>query len=105
MLFWQEKRFQMNILPLPILRMHSSRMRTALLPTICVVATTRCQYRGGMVQGGTVSGSIQSQEGVWSQMGYGSERVWSWGGYGPRGYGPPVDKQTSVKTSFGGGKH
>ena len=29
-------------------RQHSSRMRTARLPTVCVlVATTKCQYHGG----------------------------------------------------------
>ena len=34
-------------------RMHSSRMRTTSLSTVCVVATTRCQCQWRLVQGGT----------------------------------------------------
>ena len=55
--------------------MHSNSMRAVRLPTVCVVAATRCQLPGGMVPGGTVPGRADPR--------WGGGGVWSWR-YGPR---------------------
>ena len=62
-------------------------MRTVRLPTVCVVAATRCQLPGGMVPGGYSPRDVRSQVEVRS-WGYGPRVGTVPGGYSPRVHGP-----------------